>query len=103
MVERGHVEARGEGKGRTWHLSASVYRMLESPAGYVRVHGFEPLQQEQMILSFVAAHRRITRAQAADLCATTPEQASRVLRRMAGEGKLEQQGERKGTYYELPG
>lgn len=24
MVERGWVEARGEGKGRTWHLSASV-------------------------------------------------------------------------------
>lgn len=102
MVERGWVEARGEGKGRTWHLSASVYRVLESSAGYVRVRGFEPLQQEQMILAFVSAHGRITRAQAADLCAVAPEQASRVLRRLAQEGKLRQQGERKGTYYELP-
>lgn len=33
MVERGWVEARGEGKGRTWHLSAAVYRALEAPAG----------------------------------------------------------------------
>jgi ATP-dependent DNA helicase RecG len=103
MVERGWVEARGEGKGRTWHLSASVYRVLESSAGYVRVRGFEPLQQEQMILTFVSAHGRITRAQAADLCAIAPEQASRVLRRLAQEGKLRQQGERKGTYYELSG
>lgn len=102
MVERGWVEARGEGKGRTWHLSASVYRVLESSAGYVRVRGFEPLQQEQMILAFVSAHGRITRAQAADLCAIAPEQASRILRRLAEEGKLRRHGERKGTYYELP-
>jgi ATP-dependent DNA helicase RecG len=31
MVERGWVEARGEGKGRSWHLSAAVYRVLEAP------------------------------------------------------------------------
>ncbi|MTD58316.1 ATP-binding protein [Amycolatopsis pithecellobii] len=102
MVERGWVEARGDGKGRTWHLSAAVYRTLDSSAGYVRVRGFEPLQQEQMILAFVSAHGHITRAQAADLCAIAPEQASRVLRRLAQAGKLRQRGQRKGTRYELP-
>jgi ATP-dependent DNA helicase RecG len=56
MVERGWIEARGEGKGRSWHLSAAVYRVLDAPAGYVRVHGFEPLQQEQMVLLYVDAH-----------------------------------------------
>ncbi len=100
MVERGWVEARGEGKGRTWHLSASVYRLLESSAGYVRVRGFEPLQQEQMILTFASAYGRITRSQAADLCAIAPEQASRLLRRLAKQGKLKQRGERRGSYYE---
>lgn len=103
MLERGWVEARGEGKGRTWHLSASVYRLLESSAGYVRIRGFEPLQQEQMVLAFVSAHGRITRGQAADLCAIAPAQASRVLRRLSQDGKLRQRGERKGAYYELPG
>lgn len=103
MVERGWIEARGEGKGRTWHLSASVYRLLESSASYVRVRGFEPLQQEQMVLGFVSAHGRITRGQTADLCAISPEQASRVLKRLAQNGKLRQRGERKGTYYELAG
>lgn len=102
MVERGWIEARGEGTGRTWHLSASVYRQLESPAGYVRVRGFEPLQQEQMIVAFVSTNRQITRAQAADLCAITPEQAGRILRRLTQDGKLRRRGERKGTYYELP-
>lgn len=102
MVELGWVEGRGEGKGRTWHLSASVYRALESSAGYVRTRGFEPLQQEQMILAYVTAHGRIARAQAAELCAITPQQASRLLGRLAAENKLVQRGERRGTYYELP-
>lgn len=102
MVERGWVEARGEGKGRTWHLSGSIYRVLESAAGYVRVRGFEPLQQEQMILAFVSEFGRITRAQAADLCAIAPQQAGRLLRRLSEDRKLRQRGERRGTYYERP-
>jgi ATP-dependent DNA helicase RecG len=103
MVERGWVEARGDGKGRSWHLSAAVYRVLEAPAGYVRVRGFEPLQQEQMVLQYVDAHGQITRAQAADLCAVSPAQASRLLRRLARDGKLELRGERRGADYIRPG
>jgi len=33
MVERGWIEARGEGKGRGWHLSAAVHGVLNMPAG----------------------------------------------------------------------
>jgi ATP-dependent DNA helicase RecG len=99
MVERGWVEARGDGKGRTWHLSASLYRVLDAPVGYVRVRGFEPLQQEQMVLRFIDAHGQITRNQAAELCSLSPDQASRLLRRLTAQGKLEQHGERKGTTY----
>ena len=103
MVERGWIQARGDGKGRTWHLSAAVYRVLDTPAGYVRVRGFEPLQQEQMILQFVEAHGQITRNQAVDLCSLSPDQASRLLRRLATQGKLERHGERKGAIYSRPG
>ncbi|HET9896712.1 MAG TPA: crosslink repair DNA glycosylase YcaQ family protein [Streptosporangiaceae bacterium] len=102
MVERGWIQARGEGKGRSWHLSAAVYRVLDTPAGYVRVHGFEPLQQEHMLLQYVDAHGRITRAEAADLCSLTPDQASRLLRRLAKERKLELRGERRGSEYVRP-
>lgn len=102
MVEQGWVEARGDGKGRSWHLSAAVYRALEAPSGYVRVRGFEPLQQEQMVLSYVAAHGRISRGQAAELCSLAPTQASRLLGRLVGSGKLVRRGERRGSYYEAP-
>ena len=103
MVERGWVEARGEGKGRSWHLSAVVYRVLEAPASYVRVRGFEPLQQEQMVLQYVDAHGQISRAQAADLCALGPDQASRLLRRLTQRGELIRLGERRGSVYKRPG
>lgn len=100
MVEQGWIEARGERKGRTWHLSASVYRALESSAGYVRVRGFDLLQQEQMVLSFIDAHGRITRGQTAELCAIAPEQATRLLRKLVKQGQLIRHGERKGSFYQ---
>jgi ATP-dependent DNA helicase RecG len=99
MVERGLVEARGEGKGRSWHLAAAVYRKLHEPAAYVRVRGFEPVQQEQMVLNYVVAHEHITRGEAADLCALSPDQASRLLRRMTESGLLTSHGEGRATYY----
>jgi ATP-dependent DNA helicase RecG len=102
MVERGWVQPRGSGTGRSWHLSAPVYRALEAPSGYVRISGFEPLQQEQMVLQFVKAHGSITRAQAAELCSVNSQQASQLLRRMAREGKLNLHGQRKGAKYLLP-
>lgn len=99
MVERGWVQARGEGKGRSWHLSAAVFRAIDAPAGYVRTRGFEPLQQEQMVLQYVDAHGHITRSQASELCAITPEQSSRLLRGMARSGRLVRHGERRGSIY----
>jgi ATP-dependent DNA helicase RecG len=99
MVERGWVQARGGGKARSWHLSAAVYRVLDAPSGYVRVHGFEPLQQEQMVIQYVQAHGQITRNETAELCGLSPDQASRLLRRLVSASKLGQQGENKGRVY----
>ena len=64
---------------------------------------FEPLQQEQMILQYVRVHGQITRNQAAELCGLSPDQASRVLRRLVSANKLGQQGENKGRVYVLHG
>lgn len=99
MVERGWVEARGDGRGRSWHLSAAVYRVLGAPAGYVRAHGYEPFQQEQLVPRFVEEHGQITRAEASELCSLDAGRASRLLRRLVREGWLESRGERRGTVY----
>ncbi|MGH8904748.1 MAG: AAA family ATPase, partial [Egibacteraceae bacterium] len=100
MVERGLLEGRGAARSRSYHLSAGVYRALQEPAAYVRVRGFEPLQQEQMVLSYVDAHGRITRSEAADLCQLEARAAGRLLRRIVDRGELVVLGERRGAYYE---
>jgi len=99
LVESGLLESRGERKGRTYHLAAAVYRRLGERAAYVRTRGFDDLQQETMILTFVARHGGITRGEAAALCHIAPEQASRLLRRLRDEGKLELIGERRTARY----
>jgi ATP-dependent DNA helicase RecG len=94
LLEAGLIEERGQKKGRTWHLSAATYRLLGDKAGYVRQRGFEPLQQEQMVLQYVEKHGRITRREAAELCRITGPQAYRLLDRLAKQGVIARKGER---------
>lgn len=89
LVERGLVEAKGEGRGRVYHLAAKFYARLGDPSGYIRTRGFEPIQQEQMILQYIDAHGKITRMQVSDLCHLTKDQAYRVLRKMCQRNMIE--------------
>jgi len=69
-------------------------------AEYVRAKGFEPLQQEQMVIEYVQKHGSIRRSEAADLCRISGSQATRLLRRIARKyPQLEQIGVRRGTRY----
>ena len=96
--DRGLVEGRGEGRGRVYHLSTSVYRRFHMEAEYVRAKGFEPLQQKQMVLEYVREHGSIRRSEAADLCRISSSQATRLLRRIAKKyPQFEQIGVRRGT------
>lgn len=99
LGEQGLLEPRGEKRGREWHLSAATYRRMGEEAAYVRQRGFEPLQQEQMVLQYVDAHGRITRADAATLCRISGPQAYRLLRRLCEEGLLQRRGQGRGTHY----
>jgi ATP-dependent DNA helicase RecG len=102
LVEAGLVEERGQKKGRTWHLSAAAYRALGDRSAYVRQRGFEPLQQEQMVLQYVEKHGRITRREVAELCRIAPYQARDLLARLVERGTLEMHGTKKGAFYVRP-
>ena len=94
LVEAGLVEERGQKKGRTWHLSAAAYRALGDKAAYVRRRGFEPFQQEQMVLQYVEKHGRITRSEVAELCRINGPQAYRLLHSLLNQGFIKNDGER---------
>jgi ATP-dependent DNA helicase RecG len=99
LVEAGLLERHGATRGRTYTLSAAVYRRLGMSGEYVRQTGFEPLQQEQMVLKYVTQHGSIRRREVAELCRISDDQAKRLLSRLVAEGYLTRSGERKGTVY----
>lgn len=101
LVETGLVETRGRGKGQSYLLSSATYRRLGLESQYVRQRGFEPLQQEQLVVQYVEAHGRIKRREVAELCKIGPAQATRLLRRLVKKGELNMHGQKRGTWYEL--
>jgi len=100
LTESGFVEARGEKRGRSYHLSAAVYEKLGLKSGYVRTKGFDRIRQEAMALEYARAHGRIVRSEAAELCGISDDQATRLLARLVRNGKLTKHGSRRWAYYE---
>jgi ATP-dependent DNA helicase RecG len=106
LVEAGIVGAHGVKKGRTYTLSAAVYRSLGDPTGYVRQAGFEPLQQAEMVKCWVREHGEIRRRDVMDLCHLSSDQAKRLLASLTEEGFLDRTGSGRGVRYRavrLPG
>ena len=100
LVEVGLLEGRGAKRGRTYLLSAGVYRALGRPAAYVRAKGFERDQMEQMILQYVRAHGRITRRETMELCRIGANQAGYILRKLVERGRLRLIGRGRSACYE---
>jgi ATP-dependent DNA helicase RecG len=100
LVEAGLVEAHGTSRGRSYTLSAKVYRRAGQKAAYVRQAGFAPIQQEQMVLAYIDKHGSIKRADVMDLCRITKDQAYKLLSRLKSSDQIAQIGSRKGSVYE---
>ena len=101
LVEAGVLEARGERLQRVYLFTAATYRAIGPASAYTRAAGFEPLQQEQMVLAHLRAHGRMTRSDAAELCRITSITAKSLLRRLLRRGLVVQIGAGKSTYYQI--
>ena len=99
LVEIGFLEPHGTGRGRTYTLSASLYRNTGQKAGYARQVGFSGIQQEQMILTYIAKHGRIKRGEVMELCRLNKDQSFRLLKKMIAQGKIVQNGEKRHAFY----
>lgn len=99
LTEAGLVEAHGTARGRSYTLSAAVYRVAGGKAAYTRQAGFTALQNEQLVLNFVGQHGRIHRAEVMALCRLSEGQAKDLLKKLKTRGELIQHGERRAAYY----
>lgn len=101
LVEAGVLEGRGERQQRVYLFTAATYRAIGPASAYTRAAGFEPLQQEQMVLAHLRAHGRITRLDVIDLCQSTPDRAKWLLHKLLQRGSIVRLGTGRGTYYQL--
>jgi ATP-dependent DNA helicase RecG len=101
LIEAGLVDAHGTGRGRAYTLSAKVYRRDGQKAAYVRQAGFDPIQQEQMVLAYIKKHGSIKRSDVADLCRLNPAQAYRLLKKLKEQHKIKQFGKKRHAVYTL--
>lgn len=101
LTEAGLVEAHGSTRGRSYTLSAAVYRAAGDKAGYTRQAGFAPIQHEQMVLSYVRQHGQIKRAEVIELCRLSEGQAKELLKRMLGAALLKLEGAGRGAFYRM--
>jgi len=80
-------------------LSAKVYRKVGQKARYVRQAGFNRIQQEQMVLSYISNNGSIKRADVIELCRLTPPQAYKLLKYLSEKGEIEKHGTKCYTFY----
>jgi len=100
LHELGLAEGRGEKTGRVYHLPASLYKRFHMEAEYVRAKGFEPLQQEQMVIEYVKRLGRIRRSEVASLCRISDDQAKRLLKSLSEKyTEFKMRGTRRGAHY----
>ncbi|MEZ0328477.1 MAG: crosslink repair DNA glycosylase YcaQ family protein [Dissulfuribacterales bacterium] len=99
LVEAGLVDAHGIGRGRSYTLSAKVYKHTGEKSAYVRQVGFDSIQQEQMVLTYIDKHGSIKRADVMELCRLTKDQAYKLLKRLESSGQVVKIGSRKGAVY----
>jgi len=102
MVDWGLLERRGRQR-HTYHLSEGVYRELDQQAEYIHRKGVEDFRQEQLVLDFLKANGRITRANVEKLCRIGKSQADYLLRRLQDEKKIAVGQRGRYAYYVLQG
>lgn len=99
LVEAGLIEAQGTGRGRSYMLSAKVYKKIGQKAAYIRQAGFDPIQQEQMVLTYIDKHGSIKRAEVMELCRLSGPQAYHLLNRLQQQGKIRKKGKKRYAFY----
>jgi ATP-dependent DNA helicase RecG len=99
LNEIGLVQAHGINRSRTYTLAPTVYQAAGQKAEYTRQIGFSNLQNEQFVLNYAAQHGQIKRSDVMDLCRLTKDQASKLLQKLKQQGRLNQHGMRRATFY----
>ena len=96
LTEAGVLEASGNNKGRTYVLSAKVYR---DKTAYVRQTDIDAVRYPELVLKLAATKGKITRKDVITLLHVTPSQAYRILQKLEKSGELSREGTTRNAAY----
>lgn len=102
LMEAGLVEAHGRTRSRTYTLAKRIYAEQGDATGYDRQVGPSADAQADQVVAFVKEHGQTKRAEIAELCRLSPDQATRLLTRLVESGRLVREGQKRGARYRLP-
>jgi ATP-dependent DNA helicase RecG len=101
LIETGYLESTGNARGRTYTLSAKIYRMLNESVSYVRQTDIDRIRYPELILKLAAKKGSIRRADVMELLRLTGPQAYKQLKSLVDEGKLQMSGQKTTATYTL--
>ena len=90
LVERGLIEAVGNGKNRAYILGAKVYHESDEAVAYVRQRGIDKVRYPELILKLAKQQGGfVTKTNVIDLLNISERQAYTILAKLVKEGELE--------------
>ena len=90
LVERGLIEAVGNGKNRAYILGAKVYHESDETVAYVRQTGIDKVRYPELILKLAKQQGGfVTKTNVIDLLNISERQAYTILAKLVKEGELE--------------
>ncbi|WP_301859639.1 RNA-binding domain-containing protein [uncultured Megasphaera sp.] len=101
LIDRGFVEAIGQGRGRMYMLSASVYKRTDASLTYVRQADIDRIRYPEMIMKYIQTQGSISRIETSELLHVSPMQAYRLLKKLCEIGRIEKIGRTKKAKYIL--
>lgn len=99
LVEYGIVEAIGNGKNRSYILSAHVYRAQGDLPGYIHQAGIDRIRYPALILQFLDREKEISRQDVVKLLHVTPAAAYHLLQSLKNEGRIHLKGKGRSAKY----
>jgi ATP-dependent DNA helicase RecG len=99
LVRNGLLERMGAGRSALYQLTVETAEQLGvSALGRL----LTPVEQEARVLAYARERGQITNPECQRVCGISPDQAFKLLARLAKAGKLKARGGKRGRYYIPP-
>ena len=89
LVEEGIVEAVGNGKSRSYILSAKLYKAAGNLPAYIRQTGIDTIRYNELVIKLLKQQKEISRKDVVELLHISPSAAYRILKKLNELGKIE--------------